>query len=75
MSRAICIRGTNREHFAFCKHEYNVTSSQNTTKFICFCRYTNISNYNYMFLAFLVAIKHNIIYDKLCWFSVDSNML
>jgi len=23
---------------------YNVTSSQNTTKFICFCSYTDISN-------------------------------
>jgi hypothetical protein len=36
--------------------EYNVTSSQNTNKFICFSWYTNISNYNYMFRSFLVAI-------------------
>jgi len=33
--------------------EHNVTSSQNKTKFICFCCYTNISNYNYMFRPFL----------------------
>ena len=26
-----------------CKHEYNVTSSQNKNKFICFCWYTNIT--------------------------------
>ena len=32
------------------------TSCQNTTKSICFCWYTNISNYNYMFRPFLVAI-------------------
>ena len=39
-----------------CKHEYNVISTQNTTKFICFCCHTNISNYNYMFRPFLVVI-------------------
>ena len=39
-----------------CKQEYNVNSGQNTTKFICFCWYTNISNYNYMFRPFLVTI-------------------
>jgi hypothetical protein len=39
-----------------CKHEYNVTSSENTTKFIRLCWYTNISNYNYMSRPFLVAI-------------------
>ena len=36
--------------------ENNVTSSQNMTKFICFCWYTNMSNYNYMLRPFLVAI-------------------
>jgi hypothetical protein len=79
--------------------EYNVISSQNKTKFICFCWSTDISNYNYMLRPFLLAIIrlyipsfksyvqyayltmfddevsniliYNVIYNKLCWFSVD----